>query len=62
MRKEFIAPQIVLKMPRQENQTVAARAAWTQEKQMTLGKIGHSHVEQKCMYESSYGENVQYHG
>jgi hypothetical protein len=27
MRKEFITPQIVLKMLRQENETVAARAA-----------------------------------
>ena len=71
MRKEFITPQIVLEMLRQENETVAARAAWTQEKQndnrenwtITLQSVesAYKYAYGKNAYKYAYGkENVQF--
>ena len=45
MRKEFITPQIVLKMLRQENELVAARAACTHEIQSNRRKLDNSTKE-----------------
>ena len=70
MTREFITPQIVLKMPRQENETVAARAAWTNNKQTNREKADDStsDISQKCIQahdknaDSEYkAKNVQFH-
>ena len=45
MRKEFITPQIVLEMLRQDNKTVAARATYTHEIQTNREKLDDSTKE-----------------